>query len=152
MILQYKAVLLQSTDLSTAKLWIHFHVIIQALWRDYAFIVFFSWIHEWIISSTNKSSLLGISNKSFCKVFWILISHPQRSLSCWGLCINEVTILHYCKCFWAEWLRSRSWKGGYPLYIFWLYLPSHPWQACFCCISMSRMHAWFVCLSMIYFP
>lgn len=101
MILQYKAVLLQSTDLSTAKLWIHFHVIIQALWRDYAFIVFFSWIHEWIISSTNKSSLLGTSNKSFCKVFWILISDPHRCLSCWGLCINEVSILYNCKCFWV---------------------------------------------------
>lgn len=53
---------------------------------------FVSWIHEWIISSTNKSSLLAISKKSFCNMLWISINHPQQSLSCWGLCINQVSI------------------------------------------------------------
>lgn len=52
--------------------------------RHYAEIMhllyFFSWIHEWIISSTNKSFLLGMSNKSFCEVLWISINHSPSHL------------------------------------------------------------------------
>lgn len=61
---------------------------------------FVSWIHEWIISSTNKSSLLAISKKSFCNMLWISINHPQQSLSCWGLCFNKVSILEL---LWIVW-------------------------------------------------
>lgn len=103
---------------------------------------FFSWIHEWIISSTNKSSLLGMSNKSFCKVLWISINHPQHYLSCWGLCINIVSIWNYYKWSWVKWPRSGSSKGEQemkvPLYsfVFWLYLPFHLWKI----LSMLNLH------------